>query len=331
MSSTSNKDPWRCRFCYRLNKMNALRCGTCDRKWHLCVDHTYVHGGKDKQTKQTWSNSTWSYTGSQHADQEWHPPARKDGKSPRPRKGKSPRRKKNRDGEETLIPELDPPWNSKQAINAAETASSSTGSGTAENQLQYLVTELKKKDKPISPEDIQQLLTETTTPVVTSKSMHHAVTKLDQARAKHHAAMKARKNLHDQWSKYLEMSIKRWKGFAEDFRSKDKDLADKVSQTKELLQEARTHLDETKELHTKQDADALEVEILSDVDEETMKVEAAELIQQGIETIISSLDAVRVRPELSAEDMAQNKKARIEGGPGSGALQPFSKPGKQTS
>ena len=73
----------------------------------------------------------------------------------------------------------------------------------------------------MSPEEIQQLIKETTTPVVTGKTVKAAVAKVDQARSKLQSAQAARKNLHDKWSNYLGQRISRWKGFAEDFSNKD--------------------------------------------------------------------------------------------------------------
>lgn len=78
---------------------------------------------------------------------------------------------------------MDPPWNSKQSVNAPSTTPTSSNA-QAESQLQNLVTELKKRETPITPEDIEQLIEETTTPVITSKNVHSAVSRVNQARAK---------------------------------------------------------------------------------------------------------------------------------------------------
>lgn len=153
-------------------------------------------------------------------------------------------------------------------------------------------------DAPLSPEDIEQLIEETTTPVVTSKTVHSAESKVDQARAKFQTAQKARKKLLDQWSSDLEQSIARWRSLAEDFSSKDRDLEEKVNEAGEKLQEACTYLDKAKELHSKQDEAVLEgaAEVISHAEDEGMKIETAEVIRQGIDSVVTNLENIRVRP-----------------------------------
>lgn len=169
-------------------------------------------------------------------------------------------------------------------------------------------------DTPLSPEDIEQLIEETTTPVVTSKTVRSAESKVDQARAKFQTAQKARKKLLDQCSSYLEHSIARWRSLAEDLSSKDRDLEEKVNQAGEKLQEACTYLDKAKELHSKQDEAVLEgaAEVISDAEDEGMKIETAEVIRQGIDSVLANLENIRVRPgEPSEEEAASTKKARL--------------------
>ena len=52
------------------------------------------------------------------------------------------------------------------------------------------------KEEPLSPEEVEQIIAETTTKAVTSKNMHQAVKKLDQAREKFQSAQRERQNLH---------------------------------------------------------------------------------------------------------------------------------------
>ena len=235
-----------------------------------------------------------------------------------------------------MTPAFDPPWNSKQlpAMPTAQGASSSTASeNQASAQLQALVSKLQS-DQPLSPQEVQQIISESTGTKVSSKSMHQAVKRVDQARGKFQAAKAARQKLHTSWTNYVEESIKRWKTFAEDFAKKDAKLAEDLVAARDALQEARAHLDETKELHSKQDADELkEAEVISDgefdEDAEAMKIEAADLIQQNITSVVDSLEKIRVRPsDEVTEETSAPKKARTESGPGSRALSPFPAPGK---
>ena len=87
-----------------------------------------------------------------------------------------------------------------------------------------------------------------------------------------------------------------------------------------------------KDLHSKQDAEALATEVISDgeLDEENMKVDTAEAIQKSIHSVVDSLQQIRVRPvEEIQEETHMAKKPRKDGLVlGSGALSPFPGPGK---
>eukprot|EP00435_Cladocopium_sp_Y103_P016787 s1891_g4.t1 len=316
--------------------MMANRCGKCDTLWHRCIDSTFVHGGKaNKDSYTSWTETTEDW------EQEW-PQRRSTSKSPRAsraRRKSTPKGHRNQFQEDVAAPDLDPPWNSKNAYNLpAVPSTSATSSGEAQSagQLNALVTKLQVADQPLSPQEIQKIIAETTTPKVSSKSMHQAVSKVDQARAKLKSAKSAREKLHASWTRYVEQSVKRWKGFAEDFANKDSNLAKEVTNAREALQEARTILDQTKELHSQQDARILEPEMISDgeaEDDPAVKVDTAEAIQQGITSMVEGLEKIKVRPaDDEGEEATLAKKPRREPDNdsvlGSGALVPFAKPGK---
>ena len=313
--------------------MNALRCGRCDTMWHRCIDNSYDHGTKGKQ-KASWSYASW-----EEDDTEWtgH---RRVSKSPRANsakktRGSTPRANRRKNKDKDLVPALDPPWNAKQLPTMPSTttsASASTDQNAAAQQLQTLVSKLQTKDQALSPQEIQEIIAESTNKQVTSKSMHQAVRKVDQARDKFKAATAARQKLHTAWSNYVEESIKRWQSFAEDFAKRDAALEKEVLSAREILQESRAHLDEVKELHSKQDAEVLATEVISDgeLDEDNMKVDSAEAIQKSIHSVVDSLQQIRVRPDEEIQEEAHTaKKPRKDGSAlGSGALSPFPGPGK---
>ena len=314
----------------RLNKAAALRCGKCDYLWHTCIDYSFVPGGRGLQ-QENWDSTTWT-----QADKSAQ---RRRLKSPRTKRSATPRRsRKDKDGGPYAMPALDPPWNGKVSTVAAPAnaeMAKSQAEHPAEQKLQRLVAALEKQDVQLDPE-IQQIVEETTFKPASSKQMHSAVAKLDQARKKLHNAQAARQNHQDKWSKYLEESIKRWKKFAEDFAAQDKDLESRVIQAKEKLQDARTVLDDTKEQLSKQDEEFLnEPEMISDVEED---MESSAKIQAGITTVVASLEAIRVRrsSEDAEEEGTSVKKPRIEGkgaggplaSPGSKMLEPFAKAGR---
>ena len=331
-STMTDRQPWRCKWCMRLNKASALRCGKCDYQWHLCMDYTFVPGGRGQQQEQQWDYTTWPAMEATSR--------RRKTKSPRTRRSGTPKSKKSAEKQELYTaPDLDPPWNGKTSM-AAQSLTSETlttsGESQAELKLNRLVAALEKQDAPLDPE-IQQLVEEATTKPASSKTMHTAVKKLDQARKKLQSAQTARQNHQNKWSKYLDESIKRWKTFAEEFGKQDGELESRVNQAKEKLQEARQLLDETKEKLSKQDEAFLnEAESISDVEEEQEKMDTSERIQAGITAMVASLESVRVRPPAEEEGSAAKKPRLEEGGGelgtsaphGSKMLQPFAKAGR---
>ena len=228
---------------------------------------------------------------------------------------------------------MDPAWSSKQQPIPPQPAHAGQSSyHPAEDKLHRLVAALQKSDTEQTME-VQQILEESATVEVTSQSVHKALRKVDSARAKFKAATTARQKLHDNWSKYIEESVKRWRGFADDFTKKDQALEKDVETAMESLQQARQHLDEVKEQHSKQDAAYLKstVEIVSDMEDEPQdKMDDSEAIQEGIATMISSLDTIKLRQkEIAKEDEHMPKK--LKGGDGvasRGAMEPFGGPGK---
>ena len=144
---------------------------------------------------------------------------------------------------------------------------------------------------------------------------------------------KSRANLHASWTKYFEERIKRWKAFGADFAQQDKDSEEKVTAARAALQSARENLDKIKERLAKQDEAALkEAEVISDAEgeDDDMKVETSERIQEGINTILANLESVQVRLTKEEEELeAAPKKQRVDtggqasGGAGSPMLQPF--------
>lgn len=254
----------------RLNKMAALRCGKCDTLWHRCIDHTCVHGGRQDYAEE------WTYyrqpsrarSASHHSSASEGQPR---GKNP---KGKKTRQKKNKN----LEPDLDPPWTSKNNAPLPALPDQPTASTSAsEAYVQELVAALQDNECVLSSR-AQKLVSEGPKPPTTSKDMHAAVEKLDQARNRFQAAKKARKNLQRIPSRHTstsDESIKRWKSFVADFSKKDEDLEERVEKSKESLQMARENLDKVKEMLSKQDAESLGVETISDGegDEEITKMD----------------------------------------------------------
>ena len=321
----------------RLNRANALRCGKCDYPWNQCIDYTFVPGGRTRQVHQQeeWEPMDWPWQTSRTTKTRT--------KSPRARRSGTPRSRRKKEKQSAYsVPELDPPWNGKAAMTAPTVAAGQELSPAevqaeqkAENKYNRLVAALEKQDGPLDP-DVQLIIEENNAKPTSSKTMHSAVTKLDQARKKLRQAQSARSNHQAKWMKYIEESIVRWKKFAEDYAKQDGELESKVTHAKDKLQEARDLFDEMKEKMSKQDEAFLnDAEMISDAEDDTDKMETSEKIQAGINTMVQSLESIRVRPE--PEEGTAAKKPRLEGSggdastpslSGSKAMQPFGTAGR---
>ena len=207
-------------------------------------------------------------------------------------------------------------------------------------QRQYLtelVAALETSEQPITA-DVQKVIDKTKQPTATAKSVSQAFQKLEKKRKQLVSAQQARQNLHQSWNTYLEESVKRWRTFAEDFATKDQELEKKVMDAKDAMQDAKDKHDEAKAALDKKDAVVLnaqmETEEISDDNMEESpqeKLATAAEVQEGINTMIQTLDNGRVKP-TEIDEERNSKKPRLEGHEqssfGSGALKPFGKPDK---
>jgi len=264
--------------------------------------------------------------------------------SPRRRTRKKTPKKKQADTakENYGVPAMDPPWQSTASTAPTPTPAAAATETVESVVLKELVQALESSDNPLS-EEVQAVVEKAKKPIEpppTAKAVRQSWDKLEKKRKQLHQAQVARSNLHRSWAKYIEDSVKRWKSFASDFATKDQALEKKVVEAKEAMQEAREKYDKARDAIDRQDAVTLEaVEDISDgMDEEpTDRIATAEEIQEGIATMVSSLEAIRVRPsEEQPETEQANKKAKLghqaeaakSSAFGASALQPFGTPGK---
>jgi len=298
------------------------------------VDIQYVHGVKSDQSprrrtqERQWEESQW--TTAQYQNK----PSRKATQSPRPR-GKAPKGKKGK-AQNYGAPALDPPWQGSESAPVQQQPTSS-GTDQAEQYLTELVAALETSEQPITA-DVQKVIDKTKQPTATAKSVSQAFQKLEKKRKQLVSAQQARQNLHQSWNTYLEESVKRWRTFAEDFATKDQELEKKVMDAKDAMQDAKDKHDEAKAALDKKDAVVLnaqmETEEISDDNMEESpqeKLATAAEVQEGINTMIQTLDNGRVKP-TEIDEERNSKKPRLEGHEqssfGSGALKPFGKPDK---
>ena len=343
---------WRCTACWRTNKANTNKCARCGIKWTHGNDPTYIpqkepyrpKSPRKAQQSSSWSQSGWN-SGTAWSDAAWQE-GYYGGKTPEKGRGNTPRRKtpkgQRAQKESTYsAPPPEPPWHSNYTGDASTAAPG--GDETANENLVLLATALKESNVTV-PERVQHIVAEHSAPIPTSKGLKQAVDKMDKARKKLKDAQKARANLHANWRKYLEDSVQRWTQFAEKFAKDDQELAERVQNAMEKLQQTKEEVEVKKNAFEELDSEAA-VEITDD--EMTDKLDSSEVIQTNINNMVASLQSIQAkamadapvpeesknkRPRLHAE--GDSSKAPDDGTGGAGykspSMAPFAQPGKQT-
>ena len=252
----------------RLNKMAALRCGKCDTLWHRCIDHTCVHGGQQDYAEE-WTHYrqlSRARSASHHSSASGGQPR---GKNP---KGKKTRQKKNKN----LAPDLDPPWTSKKQCTSTSTTRSAHGLDVCIRSVCAGIGCSSSRRRMCA------VLQSTEAGFRRTKTSNHQQGhaccggKAGPSSQSLSGGTESQEESPDNsWSTYIDESIKRWKSFVADFGKKDQDLEERVEKSKESLQMARENLDKVKEMLSKQDAESLGVETISDGegDEEITKMD----------------------------------------------------------
>ena len=157
----ANKQSWRCRPCWRINKESHLWCPACGKWWKAVMDTTFAPQNTPRQNPSSysaWDSSTWD-------DGPWQQHPRRPSGSPRrqqfyplsPRskgKGKKESGKGKKEGKDKSQgqgkgpskSEPPPTWATSQASKP------STESDPNAATLQALITALSKNDAGLTPE-----------------------------------------------------------------------------------------------------------------------------------------------------------------------------------
>lgn len=305
---------------------------------------------RPKSPRRGPTSSSWSYSGwdSENAwgEASWEG-GYYSGKNQKKNRGSTPRGKtpKGKPKESAYsVPPPEPPWH---ASYAGDTATATPGGEEASNDnLVMLATALKEANTPV-PEKVQHIVAEHSAPVPSSKHLKNAVDKMDKARKKLREAQKARANLHSNWRKYIADSLQRWTQFAEQFAKDDQDLAERVKNATDKLQQSKEDVETTKTALEEQD---MEVAVEITDDEMTDKLDSSETIADNITTMVANLQQMQQKAaaEIPAVEESKNKRPRLAGAeaqqppqqPPDGAvgsaggtppaMMPFAQPGKQT-
>ena len=326
--------PWKCE-CGRLNGKNARYCGSCDWGYAPMPDQWDWHSSRWKSSSK-WENRQWvkqprTRTPSQH-------PTTPKQRSDTPRREKTPNRedaeenakKKNRRKAKKAKQKEDqsyfsePTWESSvPEIPSVTGPSTSSASATdaearaelkaelAEKKYKELLRKLKQTPDALTP-DVQEIVTKETVQETQSsaKSLHSAVSKMERAQKALDAAQGARLQLHSRWRTFVTAAVPRWTKGAEDFQQSDKDLSDKITAAKKMLESVREEYEQQNAQFGLR-AVKPEVEVISD-DEGKMEG-AAQRVHQSVNGMLTSLEKIKATAdELHEEEQKAVKRPRTE-------------------
>ena len=277
-------NPWRCKYCVRMNSPHSSYCGKCRVSWELCNDPTYVHKqqrAKSAAKKQGYMEN-WHATPWQDADQEWRQPKPK---SPRKRT-QSPRQRGNRDqgdqgfqkgkgkggftgpsppSTQWLTPPISPFVQEPSTASIAPVAMQSlpastsspamqpfgkpkneTGFNEAElNALRHLHAQMKTSSGE-QTEDVKKAMAivDACSRKADSKSYRQLVGMLDTARQKLSAIEEQWQEFRTQWTQYLDNATKMWSTHIDSYEEGENSFSQKRQEAAQHLQRIRTQLHE---------------------------------------------------------------------------------------
>lgn len=188
-----------------------------------------------------------------------------------------------------------------------------------------------KKSKSVLPTEVQELLQSAVVDDTKqqTKMLHSAVSQLGNSKKTLKELNQARLRLHVQWSKFLEDSLTRWKGYADNFQEQDSELQQRIEEAKVAVTNSRQNFLEC-QTATGVVADekdhAIEVSDEEDAIPNPTRVgEAMKTMQANLETMKSQMDVELQSVKRKRTDAEQNKDGQDGSG---GGAQPFQQAGK---
>ena len=312
-----------------------------------------------------YNNSYRAWSQSRQSDQnqaQWpqtprakSPRSKGKGKGKNKGKHKSPRRQKTPHGDQVPPPppqsastELAVPavkanmdWlKAAKAIPATAPVSIADSSVPAiPQEFRALIDTLKKnQSKGTLPEDVQNEMKtlQVKEEKDNNKELNQALKGLRKARKEVQDSLEARSTLHAQWRKFLSMSVTQWQGFTNQFQAQETAALQRITEAQQALQEAKAMLAKSKEIaelspNLNAEPAVTDVDLVSD-SESTHVEDNALKMQHGLLNLTKTLEQLHTAAEDIHESEQAAKKARLvgpaeEAGFGSGALEPFHKPG----
>ena len=308
------------------------------------------------------SYKSWPQASKKTQHQQWpetprpkSPRSKGKGKGKNKGKHKSPRRQQTPRGDpsqagqqQSALPELAVPavkanQNWQQAAQAITTAGQMPGTDSSASsvppEFRALLDTLKKnQSKGTLPEDVQNEMKslQVKEEKDNNEELNQALKGLRKARKEVQDSFESRSTLHAQWRKFLSLSVTQWQGFTSQFQEQEAAAMKRITEAQQGLQEAKTMLAKSKEIaelspNLTAEASAVDADLISDTESASVEDNALKM-QHGLQNLTKTLEQLHSAAEDIHESEQAAKKARLTGpedapGFGSGALEPFHKPG----
>ena len=187
-----------------------------------------------------------------------------------------------------------------------------------------------KKNKSELPSEVQELIQSAQVEDTRqqTKMLHSAVSQLGNAKKSLKELNQARLKLHSQWSKFLEESLTRWNGYADNFQEQDAELQQRIEEAKQSVLSSKENFKECQAATgvTTEDKDAIEVSDDDDAIAHPNRVgEAMKRMQENLEKM---KDQMEVELQTAKRKRTEEDKDVKVGEGGNGTSQPFQQAGK---
>ena len=315
----TEKESWRCGWCWRLCKQSHNRCPDCGTYWED-RDTTYVHqmrGASPRRRQSHWGEDdakNWSQWNQWPQQQRPKSPRRSQSRG---RKGQGKGKSKTKmpyatDNEQKFGPAAlgihlpAPPWQptSTTANSAVGTAAQAAPKADGDAQLRGFLNEMKKiPDMPADAHTIIQKYAKKQRSA-TTKTMHQSVTDLSEAREALDQARLARHQLHGSWRVFLGEALETWQAYTEGFKQQEAALLSRIEDAQQNLTSAKEVFEECRSAlidMSKSDQQLIESAEAAMATEQTEDLTVARL-QHDLESMHGHLTALKSSADLMTDD-----------------------------
>eukprot|EP00435_Cladocopium_sp_Y103_P031953 s3260_g8.t1 len=324
-----SRQPWRCVYCKRLNKMVATHCGSCETVWSRCIDINYVHGRK-KDTERSYADWEESYWDTSHQEQERSSSRRRNatprgtprGRKDSPRQKQQPKGKGKKDAKPSPFQPLGgkPPASPWPPSETAFSSSSMNAHATPFAPLAPLPppttpppdasnAELVVAVKEVYP-DLSKAPTNIRTAVEKAEKLNIKTIGADLQRASDRVTktgnklrdLKASQTRHQEsWQKHLQEAISCWEGQIESYVNQQNAYKEMMLNARAELQAARKDIQRLNHLAAGPSAAVQPVTVdLTEPDEITIEDTENLVLMERLQSVLHKCTQIMTAPLQTA-------------------------------